>query len=114
MNKYQKTLECIGNIDLDTLSNGYDSPKYLKDLFYGEYKLLQELVDKATPKKPVLDEIWEEDYTTIYDEYGFVSEASCVCLNCGKYAIYNFDYSIKFKHCHNCGQAIDWSDEDVD
>lgn len=112
MDKYQKALECIGNIDLDTLSNGYDSPKYLKDFYYGEYKLLQELVEKATPKKPIVGEIWEDDYKTIYDEDGFVIESVCVCPNCGKYAIYNSEYDRKFKRCSHCGQAIDWSNED--
>lgn len=24
------------------------------------------------------------------------------------------EYGAKFKHCTNCGQAIDWSDEDVE
>lgn len=73
------------------------------------YDLVKQLVDKSTPKKPVVAEE-EDDYKTIYDEYGFVNPMICVCPNCGENEIYDFEYNAKFKHCTNCGQAIDWSD----
>lgn len=74
--------------------------------------LLQELVDKATPKRPILNKIWEdEDTKNIYDEYGRINETLCVCPNCGESDIYDFEYNTRFKCCSNCGQRIDWSDE---
>ena len=77
------------------------------------YVLLQGLVDKATPKKPILNELWKDEETTdIYDEFGHVDEILCVCPNCKKVNIYDSEYGVKFKHCSDCGQAIDWSDKD--
>lgn len=104
MNKYQKALECIGNIDLDTLSNGYDSPKYLKDFYYGEYKVLQELVDKAIPKKITVKVDSERKYLKF----------KIYCPTCGKYFYRTdnpYDNVLKIRCCTNCGQAIDRSDE---
>lgn len=98
MNKYQKALNTLRKEYLNNESKECD--------------LLQELVDKTVPKKPVLGEIWEDDYTTIYDEDGFIIASVCVCPNCGKYTIYDWEYGVKFKHCTNCMQAIDWSDKD--
>ena len=76
------------------------------------FALIKELVDKATPKRPILNKIWEdEDTKTIYDEYGRINELLCVCPNCGESAIYDFEYNKRFKCCSHCGQRIDWSDE---
>ena len=73
---------------------------------------IQELVDKATAKRPILNKIWEdEDTKNIYDEYGRINETLCVCPNCGESDIYDFEYNTRFKCCSNCGQRIDWSDE---
>ena len=70
-------------------------------------------VDEATPKRPILNKIWEdEDTKTIYDEYGRINETLCVCPNCGESAIYDFEYNKRFKCCSHCGQRIDWSDID--
>lgn len=78
MNKYQEALD-----------NAIDSGIITKD-----WKLLKELVDKATPKKPYY---WGDWYG---DEYW-----KCPC--CEK--TYDVDYG-KNNYCHNCGQAIDWSE----
>ena len=54
--------------------------------------LLQELVDKATPRIPSLNKTWEdEDTKTIYDEYGRINELLCVCPNCGQ----RIDWSVE-------------------
>lgn len=61
-----------------------------KGWFEEDLALLQQLVDKATPKKPI-------------DSF---------CPICGSYEIevqvvgYGWE---KQKHCPDCGQAIDWS-----
>lgn len=76
------------------------------------FALIKELVDKATPKRPILNKIWEdEDTKNIYDEYGRINETLCVCPNCGESDIYDFEYNTRFKCCSNCGQVIDWNDE---
>lgn len=77
------------------------------------FALIKELVDKATPKRPILNKIWEdEDTKTIYDEYGHINELLCVCPNCEESAIYDYEYNKRFKCCSNCGQVIDWRDKD--
>ena len=99
MNKYQQAL--------DRMEENY----YNNDTSFGAMKnfkkdveTLQELVDKATPTKP---SYWGDGYdyegNIIYDVYD--------CPKCGE--SYEIDYE-KYKYCPNCGQAIDWSDEDVD
>lgn len=66
--------------------------------------VLKELVDKATPKKPN----YEADG---YDENGELIYDTWICPNCDKK--YEVDYD-EYDHCPNCGQAIDWSDENVE
>lgn len=63
--------------------------------------LLQELVDKATPKKPVRvccepEEEWDKE-EELYN-----------CPNCGEPLPYNFDYDypIKNKCCLECQQVL--------
>lgn len=103
MSKYQEAFKRIINDDyLNANGNQYDL----------DVKLIEELVDKATPKRPILNKIWEdEDTKNIYDEYGRINETLCVCPNCGESDIYDFEYNTRFKCCSNCGQRIDWSDE---
>ena len=100
--------------------------KYIEALDYAKKHLdskqdiekigvLQELVDKATPKKPILSDSWkDEEQTDIYDENGFIDPIVSICPNCRKYGIFDFEYGEKFNYCKHCGQAIDWSDEDVE
>lgn len=112
MNKYQKALENIGMIDLDNLSNGYDSPKFVKDFYYGEYELLQELVDKAAPKKPIKEEnlIDYDEFDTVKSFYNSISS----CPNC-KGLLFDENDDIDFKespHCPYCGQRLDWGEEE--
>lgn len=80
---------------------------------YDDYKILKKLVDKATPMKPVLSEYGcDEDQTDIYDENGHICPYVCVCPNCKRSKIYDFEYSEKFNYCTFCGQRIDWSDKE--
>lgn len=73
---------------------------------------LQELVEKATPKKPNIEMMVDD-----YEENGYIKsflhqkiecpicrtvledEADCIDL-------------VGWKHCPTCGQALDWSGED--
>lgn len=68
---------------------------------------IQELVDKATPKKPIQircepEEEWDKE------------EVFYNCPNCGEPLPYDFDYDyqIKNKCCLECQQVLDWGDKD--
>lgn len=104
MNKYQ---EALNNLKEPTeewldkklqLAENMDEPITFKH--QSDINILQELVDKATLKKP---NIWGDGYDDkgqlIYDMYD--------CPNCDK--TYELDYE-KYDYCPKCGQAIDWSD----
>ena len=90
MNKYQKA---IGSLRWSAeLCNLCDMD---------DVDTLQELVEKATPKKPII---------TI-DEYG-TRLGKCPNSNCNHEYLGEGIY--EFKHCEECGQALDWSEEDED
>ena len=100
--KYQEAKDNIVN----TLARQIDYKTY-KNLYSKDFDILQELVDKATPKKPVRvccepEEEWDNE-EEIYN-----------CPNCGEPLPYNFDYDyqIKNKCCLECRQVLDWSDID--
>lgn len=59
-------------------------------------KKYKELVEKATPKKPIGD---------------FNSVPHYRCPNC-MCTVKLYEDSHKYKYCLYCGQAIDWSDEE--
>lgn len=91
---------------LNTLrEKGYTNhfqPITLEYQYPNEFKILQELVDKSTPKK--LKSKTDKDGRLLW-----------ICPTCG-------DVYMKFwsdvetiscrKYCDECGQALDWSDED--
>lgn len=107
--KYQEALDRLLNDDYDFSHDFYEDDK--ATAMEHDIDTLQELVDKATPKRPILNKIWEdEDTKNIYDECGRINELLCVCPNCGESAIYDFEYNKRFKCCSHCGQRIDWSD----
>lgn len=98
MNKYQEALENIGMIDLDEESNGYDNPKYLKDFYFGEYCILEELVEKATPKKCyIIEEHIKNGWT--------IRAPIPMCPICDKPIQYHDNY------CSNCGQKLLWEEK---
>ncbi|MFR1626093.1 MAG: hypothetical protein ACLSU6_03645 [Thomasclavelia ramosa] len=89
--KYQEALDRTKEI-YEVICDELKS-KELTNKTNEDVEVLQELVDKATPKRPILNKIWEdEDTKNIYDECGRINELLCVCPN--------------------CGQRIDWSVED--
>lgn len=64
----------------------------------GTVKECREAVKKQKPEKPdVYGDGYGNDGSIIYDTYD--------CPNCGK--SYEIDYE-EYKHCPECGQAIDW------
>ena len=97
------------------------------DLIVMDRILLQELVDKATPKKIIYEDIG-------YDHYKNVNVYGCICPSCGLHIIEFTDddvstdsddietmFNSSMVHhghqglnnfCNRCSQAFDWSDED--
>lgn len=89
----------------EALNKAYE---LISDLDFGsqlkcaeQLKLLQELVDKATPKK--LKNKTDKDGRLLW-----------VCPTCGEVYMkfWNDVETISCrKHCDNCGQKLDWGDE---
>ena len=115
MNKYQEALDDLSYPDINSpcYGNKCGETDCGDCNIRGDILTLKELVDKATPKKPILSDSWkDEEQTDIYDENGFIDPIVSICPNCRKYGIFDFEYGEKFNYCKHCGQAIDWSDED--
>lgn len=93
MNKYQEALSSV----LFTMHNRV-KPKALGRCEDSNLDLLQELVDRATPKK------CEEKEQIVNG----ISIIHAVCPNCG-IEIDEFEH---FKGCPYCLQALDWSGEE--
>jgi hypothetical protein len=93
MNKYQEALNFIESIVIDELSNGYDEPKYFRDFNPGIVGLMQELVNKETPMKPI-DRIFDEPYCPICKKFVFI------------------DGYYQLNRCEYCGQKLDWTNNE--
>ena len=91
MNKYNEALNHI--INCDRKDGGIS---YLSDAYRNDISSLRELVDRATPKKPIKDEPSKILYVPTY-----------VCPNCGG----GFSGRLA-EFCYHCGQKLDWSDEE--
>ena len=96
--KYQEALDRLCENDYFDEKGNCNCDQIVMDRI-----LLQELVDKATPKKPVRvccepEEEWDNE-EEIYN-----------CPNCGEPLPYNFDYDypIKNKCCLECQQVLNW------
>lgn len=86
MNKYQEALESIK--EETTEIDEYDtSPKSSFCYCAEEVEVLQELVERATPKKL----LYNGEYVSF-----------CNCPNCKKVVPIHGNY------CPRCGQALDW------
>ena len=91
-NKYQVALDnAISDIEFCYNDYGEDIPKERLD----EIKLLQELVDKETPKK--VEHKYEVDTYMV------------VCPNCNRE--FGFEYEELYDYCPSCGQKLDWEVE---
>lgn len=121
MSKYQEAKDNIVN----TLARQIDYKTY-KNLYSKDFDTLQELVDKATPKKIIYEDIG-------YDHYKNVNVYGCICPSCGLHIIEFTDddvstdsddietmFNSSMVHhghqglnnfCNRCSQAFDWNDE---
>lgn len=118
--KYQDAKDNIVN----TLARQIDYKTY-KNLYSKDFDTLQELVDKATPKKIIYEDIG-------YDHYKNVNVYGCICPSCGLHIIEFTDddvstdsddietmFNSSMVHhghqglnnfCNRCSQAFDWSE----
>ena len=71
-----------------------------KDVEIWKFKCLQKLSLLETPKKVTLSVDAYVDGDIYYDT------ASCPTCDC----VFEDETDFGFNHCHNCGQALDWSD----
>lgn len=95
MNKYQEALEtmCKRCINHEMCQGTGCQPK----------KDLQELVERATPKKPI-DRTKYEDRSNGFFEYHGETLRDIRCPNCNK----RIRLVHKYKHCAKCGQRLLW------
>ena len=102
LNKYQEVLnflcdhamEYIEDFDWEERECG-DYYPLDKETLNANKSVLQELIDRATPVKPIKDAESKIRYMQTY-----------TCPNCGG----GFSGTIS-NFCYNCGQALDWENE---
>lgn len=87
MNKYQEAI--------DILQRQFNDGSLTTKDIYGAVQIVDELVDKETPKKPK---------TIIRTEKSFVNYE---CPNCD--VSWGFTDTKVVKYCPCCGQHLDWS-----
>ena len=93
MNKYQKALGYIVDNFLDDIGVIYGKPNNLETECV---MVIQELIDKETPKKPVYRQFMRNTPQHEFRES---------CPNCNN--VFDYDELGK-KYCGNCGQKLDW------
>ena len=89
-----KNKEAIINLKviLSEITECEESICYVTDIDAEPLRLAIKALEKQTPKKPV---------------YG---AANIKCPNCGATLLYYF-HSFKIDYCDECGQRLDWSEE---
>lgn len=102
MNKYQEALDGLK----EQIENATGMRIESNDTFYDWISTLQELVDKVTPKKPLVkhyEEIGEKPYIKICCPNGCRVQLSKVTEK---------NHAHEHHFCNKCGRAIDWGKED--
>lgn len=101
MNKYQ---EPFNNIVVEAeLMAERCNHKLEKDI-----KTVQELIDKATPKKVVKSKPLEFDVKIGKATFKKGTSSLRICPSCRKWLNYNYEKN----YCGYCGNALDWSEEE--
>ena len=107
MNKYQEALNSIEEKTTKIIEHCLPAIKirYCGD----EVDILQELVDKATPKKPIKNKLGK---IFLLDRLVGI-EATYTCPNCGNALLKHYmNERQETRCCWDCGQALDWRGED--
>lgn len=101
-NKYDEALDRIAfNYGLSVLDD--ETNDILDAKFNNDVKVIMSLIKKETPMKPIKTirnrHEWSEDIINLYE-----------AITCGK-CFYELQEERTFNFCHQCGQKIDWGDE---
>lgn len=92
MTSHQDALNRLSKYEYETYVTQRES-SFNDSLLKEDVNLIQELVDRATPKKPkrklIVNEL--DEVTGIY-----------ICSSC--------KWTCRLDYCEHCGQAIDWSE----
>ena len=95
MNKYQEALARIEKTAFFKTEHDFDN-------FRKDAKLLQELLDKTTPMKP-----------KIYIDNKKESKRVYACPRCGNSCLKKWANERQVnRYCWDCGQALDWSEDE--
>ena len=92
---YQEALTNLKTYIVD-YDDEFGEDIYLYESYKEEFDLLQELVDKETPKKTIKEPIIRDGYRQ-YKNYCPICKQELLILG---------------NYCLHCGQAVDWSDND--
>ncbi|PWL55152.1 MAG: hypothetical protein DBY38_02455 [Clostridium cadaveris] len=106
MSKYQEALDRLCE------NNYFDEKGNCNcDLIVMDRILMQELVDKATPKKPLK----HPSYKFSFIDNIFKQQKLYICPTCRNACLVRIapNERNENRYCYDCGQAIDWSDEDA-
>ena len=103
MNKYQEALNSIEEKTTKIIEHWLPAIKirYCGD----EVDILRELVEKATPKKPIKNEMGKISFL----DKLFGTEDAYTCPNCGNALLKHYmNERQETRYCWDCGQALDW------
>lgn len=101
-NDYKECFERICYF-IELLQQFFKSNGFIKVDWEQDKQSIQELIDKATPIKPDL----EGDG---YDGEGNIIYDTAICPICHRN--FEIDYDEHVRYCPDCGQKMDWSDEE--
>lgn len=109
MNKYQEALDDIKYTVVDEVADGYHEPKTVEDFNYSQCELMQELVNKETPKKPI-----DQGYKLSWIEKLLGVQKPYRCPHCYNSCLVKYAPNGRNinSHCYECGGAVDWSEEE--
>ena len=100
MNKYQESLDDLEfkAIQYENTLKGYEWDDCAIEV-QNDFEALQELVDRAIPKKLDYEGDGYWDGELVHD--------TAICRNCERR--FEVDHDEHSKFCPSCGQALDWS-----
>lgn len=92
--------DIIKNALVNVITLATHSDYYNKDRDDKDIDLIESIVKKEIPQKP--------DFVSDGYAYGYPIYDKWICPSCGTiYDIYSSDYD----YCPNCGQRIDWGEQ---
>lgn len=106
MNKYEKALKDVANETVD----GYYQPKTVEHFHSEAIGILRELVERATPKKPIKNKMRHGKTSSLDKLFGL--KDAYTCPNCGNALLEHYmNERQETRYCWDCGQVLDWRGE---